>query len=457
MGKIINICFIFLIILSGAFTLPTCIDWLTAKSGEIGKVGDLQVEENETKSNDYSITYNLDGGTADNPIKYNLFTNTFTLNNPTKPGYAFIGWTGTNISEPKLTVTICKGSAGDLEFTAKYKLLLTAPTIRFEDNNQYLRIAWDSVEEATKYIVNVNGIDCDTTLDTYANIRVEYLRVGDNILKVKASDGSVCGPYSNTLTYNIVNSLSAPILTFNNNVYKFSKVDNAFDYKIIVGNCNFTFSKYNSLSNYPAITYDDSYYYIDLNNALVESGDVVVCDTLFYGLENYSYINSTEHKAPVSVLAIPKFDTITASAESNKIDYVYDLAVNFNKFNSVVETITKNEMSQRYDTFDTNYGANLCVIVPTSFLTDMPEPLYTLHSQLKVELYQNDTLVTSCVGKRYTGSNLTHFKIQDIELGQSYTLKIMLSNNSSRNIVYLKDISYVCSSNTNLITCISLS
>ena len=45
--------------------------------------------------NTYSIAYNLDGGSAStsNPTSYNLNTNTFTLNNPTKTGYSFKGWT----------------------------------------------------------------------------------------------------------------------------------------------------------------------------------------------------------------------------------------------------------------------------------------------------------------------------------------------------------------------------
>ena len=42
----------------------------------------------------YSITYNLDGGSVAtaNPTSYTIETNTFTLNNPTKNGNAFLGW-----------------------------------------------------------------------------------------------------------------------------------------------------------------------------------------------------------------------------------------------------------------------------------------------------------------------------------------------------------------------------
>ncbi len=44
----------------------------------------------------YAITYNLNGGTATNPTIYNERTETFTLNNPTKSGSTFLGWTGSN-------------------------------------------------------------------------------------------------------------------------------------------------------------------------------------------------------------------------------------------------------------------------------------------------------------------------------------------------------------------------
>ena len=72
----------------------------------------------------YSITYNLDGGSlpnqGQNPSTFNFYTNTFTLVNPTKPGYTFAGWTGTGLSEATLTVTIPNGSTGDREYTATW-------------------------------------------------------------------------------------------------------------------------------------------------------------------------------------------------------------------------------------------------------------------------------------------------------------------------------------------------
>ena len=79
----------------------------------------------------YRIGYNLGGGTADNPLNYNIETETFTLEVPTRTGYTFAGWTGTGLPAAEMTVTIAKGSTGDRVYTAtwtanKYTVTLDA-------------------------------------------------------------------------------------------------------------------------------------------------------------------------------------------------------------------------------------------------------------------------------------------------------------------------------------------
>ncbi|MBR2603884.1 MAG: InlB B-repeat-containing protein [Bacilli bacterium] len=58
-----------------------------------------------------------------NPLKYSAESSTFTLINPTKDGYTFTGWTGSNGSTPSLNVTILSGSTGELNFTANFTLI----------------------------------------------------------------------------------------------------------------------------------------------------------------------------------------------------------------------------------------------------------------------------------------------------------------------------------------------
>ena len=72
----------------------------------------------------YYITYNLDGGSvaSANPDSYNIETASFTLKNPTKPGYTFIGWTGSNGTTPQTTITIAQGSTKDRTYTANYEI-----------------------------------------------------------------------------------------------------------------------------------------------------------------------------------------------------------------------------------------------------------------------------------------------------------------------------------------------
>lgn len=74
-------------------------------------------------ADEYNIIYNLDGGTLNgktNPDTYNIETPTFTLNNPTKTGYTFEGWTGTDITGTSKIVTINQGSIGNRTYTATW-------------------------------------------------------------------------------------------------------------------------------------------------------------------------------------------------------------------------------------------------------------------------------------------------------------------------------------------------
>ena len=73
--------------------------------------------------NQYTITYNLAGGTAEgNPSTYTIETKAFTLKNPTKSGYTFTGWSGTGLDgENNMTVTIPTGSTGNRIYTAHWR------------------------------------------------------------------------------------------------------------------------------------------------------------------------------------------------------------------------------------------------------------------------------------------------------------------------------------------------
>lgn len=70
---------------------------------------------------DYTIKCNTGGGQiASYPTSYNINTDTITIPQPTKPGYAFAGWTGSNGNTAQKTVTIPKGSTGDKTYDAHW-------------------------------------------------------------------------------------------------------------------------------------------------------------------------------------------------------------------------------------------------------------------------------------------------------------------------------------------------
>ena len=83
--------------------------------------------------NTYSITYDLDGGNASgNPTSYTVESSAITLNAPTRTGYTFAGWTGTELSEASTTVTIATGSTGDRNYTATWTA--NTYTVTFDAN-----------------------------------------------------------------------------------------------------------------------------------------------------------------------------------------------------------------------------------------------------------------------------------------------------------------------------------
>ena len=87
----------------------------------------------------YTITYDYAGGSLPsgetNPTTYTIETASFTLNNPTKAGYTFAGWTGTGLTEATKTVTITKGSTGNKTYTATWTAVVYTITYDYADGS----------------------------------------------------------------------------------------------------------------------------------------------------------------------------------------------------------------------------------------------------------------------------------------------------------------------------------
>lgn len=91
---------------------------VTVSQGDLKQTCKITVKG---QSAEYKIDYNLNGGTVSgNPTSYTADTLPITLKNPTRSGYAFTGWTGSNGSTPQKAVIISKGSTGNKSYTANW-------------------------------------------------------------------------------------------------------------------------------------------------------------------------------------------------------------------------------------------------------------------------------------------------------------------------------------------------
>lgn len=86
----------------------------------LGNATSYKLTVGNTDSNIYNINYNLNGGTMSGQKRSYTVTDSFTLSQPTKTGYTFTGWTGSNGSTANRSVFVGVGTRGNLTYTANY-------------------------------------------------------------------------------------------------------------------------------------------------------------------------------------------------------------------------------------------------------------------------------------------------------------------------------------------------
>ena len=131
----------------------------------------------------YPITYDLDGGTVSpaNPTTYQITTPTFSLNNPTRNGYTFVGWTGSNGTTPELSVSIAKGSTGSRSYTANWR-----------QNKVVVNLQRDEVEwsnSGIKVALYQNGVEKYSTIVT-SGTKAEFEFVEPGVYDIYAGKNS---------------------------------------------------------------------------------------------------------------------------------------------------------------------------------------------------------------------------------------------------------------------------
>ncbi len=112
-------------LLSATRTGYTFIGWSDGSSVvsaiKTGTYGDLTLTA-QWSAISYGISYDLQGGRlANGPTTYTT-ENSVALPNPTKNGYAFTGWTGSNGSTPEADYVLPKGNLGNKTYKANWAL-----------------------------------------------------------------------------------------------------------------------------------------------------------------------------------------------------------------------------------------------------------------------------------------------------------------------------------------------
>ncbi len=126
-----------------------------------GSTGDMELWAKYTLV-EYTITYNLDGGTATNSSSYSIESETITLSDATKNGYAFIGWYNNAAFTGDAITKIATGSTGDMELWAKYTLVEYTITYNLDGG---------TATNSSSYSIESETISlADATKDGYAFI-----------------------------------------------------------------------------------------------------------------------------------------------------------------------------------------------------------------------------------------------------------------------------------------------
>ena len=135
--------------------------------------------------NTYDLIYELNGGTVVNPSTYTV-EDKITLNNPTKEGYTFLGWTTEDCDIPYLDFEIYNES-NDLKFTANWSNL----EFILKETDEY---------EVTGYLIKNS---------TYNNLEIPKYYNGKKITSIKDKAFSWCSNLTNVEIPNSVTNIGS--------------------------------------------------------------------------------------------------------------------------------------------------------------------------------------------------------------------------------------------------------
>lgn len=146
----------------------------------------------------YSITYDLAGGTVSTPpANYNI-ESTLNLPQPQKTGYTFAGWLGTGLNSPTKNVTISK-ETGNKNFTATWEK-------NYYNVNYYVNSnLW--AQRKVGYGDAIENLNAQATLDSYhtfhgwtnwvSNMPDHSIDLYANVTEAYCNLSTGHGPYGN--------------------------------------------------------------------------------------------------------------------------------------------------------------------------------------------------------------------------------------------------------------------
>ena len=194
-------------------TQTTNINLTTADLNADGKVDDIDcaifkkylagwnIEFPYNSGNIYDITYNLNGGQelSRNITRYAEISLPHTLNEPTREGYAFIGWTGGNGNIPQKNITITSKTTGNKNYIANWAL--------YGDANSDGKVNEIDAIVMTKYVNGVQTTNINlTTADLNADGKVDDIDCA--IFTKYLSGANIKFPYNAGNIYEITYNLN---------------------------------------------------------------------------------------------------------------------------------------------------------------------------------------------------------------------------------------------------------
>ena len=173
------------------------------------------------QTDDFFVRTDLDLGTGEVAKNYNANTETFSLPIPTKQGYEFIGWTGSNGNEPTMNVTISKGSSGDRYYKANWRQTyrIVAEVITTSTGG------YDAAVKVIDYVNNTENIYVYNTVNNstghnFTNFNLKYnpnwrvTKIGDVDLKYNTTDYGITYRDIETLSWGYTDNVHYYIAVF---------------------------------------------------------------------------------------------------------------------------------------------------------------------------------------------------------------------------------------------------